>query len=93
MLSVCLAIAAWAASIATFVDKNPIVGPAVSVGCARGTASVVAAVATPLMIAGIWLASQGSLRAVIVWLGASGYLVYHAFTLLFATPYNKYSAH
>jgi len=62
----------------------------VSVGTARGTALVVAAVAVPVLIAAMWGSSRGSLRAIIVWLGAAAYLLYNAVMLLFGTPYNRF---
>lgn len=89
-LSAGLAVAALAASVTTFLAKDSIVGPAAAVGCARGTALVIAAVATPLMVGSMLMALHGSLRAVVVWLGAAGYLLYNAFVLLFATPYNRF---
>jgi hypothetical protein len=89
-LSAGLAAAALTAGAATFVAKDSIAGPAVSVGTARGTALVVAAVAVPVLLAAMWSSSRGSLRAIIVWLGAAGYLLYNAVMLLFATPYNRF---
>jgi len=85
-----LAVAALAAGITTFLAKDSIAGPAAAVGCARGTALVIAAVVTPLMIGAMVMAARGSSRAVVVWLGAAGYLLYNAFVLLFATPYNRF---
>jgi hypothetical protein len=76
--------------MATFLSEESIAGPAAAVGCARGTALVVAVVATPMMVGSMLLAMRGSLRAVVVWLGAAGYLLYNAFVLLFATPYNRF---
>jgi len=89
-LSAGLAAAALAAGVVTFVAKDSIAGPAVSVGNARGTALVVAAVAVPVLLVAMWSSSRGSLRAVVVWLGASAYLLYNAVVLLFATPYNRF---
>jgi len=89
-LSAGLAVAALLAGAATFVAKDSIAGPAVSVGTARGTALVVAAVAVPTLLAAMWWSRRGSLRAIIVWLGAAGYLLYNAVMLLFGTPYNRF---
>jgi hypothetical protein len=72
------------------VAKDSIAGPAVSVGTARGTALVVAAVAVPVLLAAMWSSGRGSLRAIIVWLGAAGYLLYNAAMFLFGTPYNRF---
>ena len=90
LLSGGLALAALAAGGATFVATDSIAGPAVSVGTARGTALVVAAVAAPVLLASMWSASRGSLRAIVIWLGAAGYLLYNAVMFLFATPYNRF---
>jgi hypothetical protein len=38
----------------------------------------------------MWSSSRGSLRAIVIWLGAAGYLLYNAVMLLFATPYNRF---
>jgi hypothetical protein len=89
-LSAGLAAASLVSGAATFVDKDSIAGPAVSVGTARGTALVVAAVAVPVLLAAMWRSGRGSLRAIIVWLGAAGYLLYNAVMFLFATPFNRF---
>jgi hypothetical protein len=60
-----------------------------SVGSARGTALVVALVAVPVLVMAMWLTSRGSRRALVLWLGAVGYLLYNAIMFLFATPYNR----
>jgi hypothetical protein len=89
-LSAALAVAALATGATTFLAKDSILGPAAAVGCARGTALVIAVVVTPLMVGAMLMAARGSLRAVVVWLGAAGYLLYNAVVLLFATPYNRF---
>jgi hypothetical protein len=85
-----LALASLAAGVATFVAKDSIVGPAVSVGTARGTALVVAVIAVPVLLGAMWSTSRGSLRALVIWLGSAGYLLYNAVMFLFATPYNRF---
>jgi hypothetical protein len=85
-----LALAALIAGVATFIAKDSIAGPAVSVGTARGTALVVAAVAVPVLLAAMWSTNRGSLRAIVIWLGAACYLLYNAIMFLFATPYNRF---
>jgi len=89
-LSAGLAVTAMTAGVATFVSTDSIAGPAVSVGTARGTALVVAAVAVPMLLAAMGWSSRGSLRAIIVWLGTAAYLLYNAVMLLFGTPYNRF---
>jgi hypothetical protein len=85
-----LAMASLTAGVATFVAKDSIAGPAVSVGTARGTALVIAMVAVPVLLAAMWSTSRGSLRALVIWLGAASYLLYNAVMFLFATPYNRF---
>jgi hypothetical protein len=85
-----LAMASLTAGVVTFVAKDSIAGPAVSVGTARGTALVVAMVAVPVLLAAMWSSRRGSLRALVIWLGAAGYLLYNAVMFLFATPYNNF---
>jgi hypothetical protein len=85
-----LAMASLTAGVVTFVAKDSIAGPAVSVGTARGTALVVAMVAVPVLLAAMWSSRRGSLRALVIWLGAAGYLLYNAVMFLFATPYNSF---
>jgi len=43
----------------------------------------------PLLLASMRLASRGSPRAVVGWLGAAAYLLYNSTILLVATPYNR----
>jgi hypothetical protein len=90
VLSLGLATAALASGLATFVAEDSIGGPAVSVGTARGTALVIAAVAVPLLLTAMWASRRGSLRAIPIWLGAAGYLLYNAVLLLVAIPYNRF---
>lgn len=91
-LSMGLAVASLAAGAATFIAKDSIAGPAVSVGTARGTALVVAVIAVPVLLAAMWSTSRGSLRAIVIWLGSAGYLLYNAVMFLFGTPYNRFFA-
>jgi hypothetical protein len=85
-----LAVVALALGLSTLLLPDQLAGPAAAVGCARGTALVVATLATPLLVGAMWQAARGSQRAVVVWLGAAGYLLYNAVVLLFATPYNRF---
>ncbi len=54
-----------------------------TVGSARGTAFVLLAIDVPLLVVGAGLASRGSLRGLVVWLGATGYAAYNG--VIFAT--------
>jgi hypothetical protein len=57
-------------------------------GSARGTALVVLFVAVPLLALAMAAAARGSVRAVVVWLGAIAYVLYNAVLFLLATPFN-----
>jgi hypothetical protein len=58
-------------------------------GSARGTAFVVLLVAVPALAVAMWFAARGSSRAQIVWLGATGYILYNSVLFLFMTPFNN----
>ena len=88
-LSGALAVVAAVAAAATMWIPGVLRGPAAVNGSAQGTALVVLVVAVPLLIAAMISASSGSARALIVWLGALGYLLYNAVMFLFATPFNR----
>ncbi len=88
-LSGALALVAAAAAAATFVIPGVLRGPAVMNGSARGTALVALVVAVPALILAMRSAAAGSVRAVIVWLGAIAYLAYNAVLFAFATPFNQ----
>ena len=62
--------------------------PAMTVGNAQGTALVILTVALPTLVASMVAATRGSLRAIIVWLGTLGYMLYNAITYAFATAFN-----
>ncbi len=82
-------ISAALASALTFFVDDVLSGPKVSQGNARGTALIVLLVATPLMAAAMMLTARGSVRALVVWLGSAGYLLYNSIMFLFATPFNR----
>src|ERR1700726_1974278 len=81
-LSGALAVAATVAGVATFFVPNLLRGPAVMNGSARGTALVIFAVAVPTLTIAMLATSRGSLRGLIVWLGAAAYLLYNSLVLL-----------
>lgn len=54
----------------------------------RGTDLVSLAVALPLLVGSLWLASRGSRRALLVWLGALGYVAY-TYLYAFAIAWNR----
>jgi hypothetical protein len=51
-------------------------GVPVTDGNLRGTALLVVLVAVPLLLTGMSLTVRGSLRGLVAWLGAAGYLTY-----------------
>jgi hypothetical protein len=73
----------------TFFLPDALTGPAVTNGNARGTALVMFALATPILVFSIWWQRRGSWRASFLWLGSLFYLGYNAFLLLFLTPFNS----
>jgi hypothetical protein len=89
VLSAVLAVVTLLATIPTIALDGVLHGPAAMAGSARGTALVMAVVGVPVLIAGMALTNRGSARALLIWLGALGYLVYNAVMLLFGTPFNS----
>jgi len=87
-LSAALAVVALAAAIPTFVLDDVLHGPPVMVGSARGTALVMALVGVPLLVGSQLDVRRGRSRSLPLWLAGLGYLLYNAFMLLFATPFN-----
>lgn len=90
LLSAVLGVVASSAALLTLLLPDLLSGPAAMVGSARGTALVVLVVAVPLMAASAWRASADSARALVLWLGSVGYLLYNAVLFLFATPFNPF---
>jgi hypothetical protein len=84
-----LAVVATVAGLATFFVPSLLRGPAVMNGSARGTALVIFAVAVPALAIAMVATSRGSLRALILWLGAAAYLLYNSLVLLVLTPANQ----
>jgi hypothetical protein len=88
-LSGALAVVAAAAAAATFFIPGVLRGPAVMNGSARGTALVILVVAVPALLLSMRSAVAGSVRALIVWLGAIAYIAYQAVLFTFETPFNQ----
>lgn len=88
-LSGVLLVITCVASGLTFADHGILTGPAAMNGSARGTALVLLAVTAPVMAAAMVLAARGSVRAIVVWLGALASVLYNAQMLLYATPFNR----
>jgi hypothetical protein len=88
-LSGALALVTALAAAATFFIPGVLRGPAVMNGSARGTALVILVVGVPALLIAMWSAANGSIRALIVWLGVIAYLSYNAVMFAFATPFNQ----
>lgn len=88
-LSLVLAMVGGVTAALTFFLPDVLTGPPVTNGNARGTALVMFALATPVLVFSIWWQRRGSWRAPFLWLGSLLYLVYNAFLLLFLTPFNS----
>jgi hypothetical protein len=80
-------VAGIASAIGAFVPSIFRDAP-VTVGNARGTAVVLLVVGLPLLVGSMRLATRGSRRALIVWLGVLGYVAYNAVIFSFATVFN-----
>ena len=89
IMSTLLAVAAAAAAGLTVAYPSLLTGVPGSNGNLRGTAVVVLAVGLPLLAVAIVGAARGSARALVVWLGTLGYLLYQAVLFCFATPFNN----
>ena len=88
-LSLVLAMVGGVTAALTFFLPDVLTGPPVTTGNARGTALVMLALATPVLVFSIWWQRRGSWRARFLWLGSLFYLGYNAFLLLFLTPFNS----
>lgn len=73
----------------TFFADGILLGTSAMNGSARGTALVFLVVTTPVMVAAMIMAGRGSVRALVVWLGALGVSAYNAQLFLYATPFNE----
>jgi hypothetical protein len=88
LLSAGLGLAAAAASGLSVAYPDVLTGSAGANGNMRGTALVVLAVGVPVLTGAVIGAARGSVRALVVWLGTLGYLLYQAVMFAFATPFN-----
>jgi hypothetical protein len=73
----------------TFFADGTLSGTAAMNGSARGTALVFLVVTAPALVVAMILADRGSVRALVVWLGALMVSVYNAQMFLYATPFNQ----
>lgn len=84
-----LAVVAAVAAAGTFFVPGVLRGTAVMNGSARGTAVVMLAAGLPLLVISMYVASRGSIRARIVWLGAVAYFLYNSVMFIIGTPFNQ----
>lgn len=82
------AVAAVSAGFSLFVPSL-LGGTDVTRGNLRGTALVVLALGVPALLLAMLMAGRGSARAVVVWLGATAYLLYQGVMFCFGTPMNR----
>ena len=85
-LSGALAAAAAVAAAGTLLVPGVLTGAAVSQGNLRGTAVVVLSVTLPVLLVGMALTAGGSVRGLVVWLGAVASLTYQGVLFCFGTP-------
>jgi len=84
-----LAVVALAAASTSFFIPDVLGGPPVAQGNLRGTALVIMVLAIPALVAAMFFTRRDSARALVVWLGALGYISYQGVLFLFATPFNS----
>ena len=84
-----LAVVSSAAAAATYFVPGVLHGTAVMNGSARGTALVMLIAGEPLLLAAMYFAWRGSLRARIAWLGAAAYFAYNGVMFVLGTPMNQ----
>lgn len=84
-----LAAVAAVAAAGTFFVPGVLRGPAVMNGSARGTALVMLVAGLPLLAVSMYLASRGSIRARVAWLGAVAYFLYNSVMFILGTPFNQ----
>jgi hypothetical protein len=89
LLSLVTAALAAAAGGWTFADPGLLHGPEAMQGSARGTALVLLAVAVPVLLVSMGMASRGAATALLLAAGALLYAVYNAVLFLFLTPFNS----
>ncbi len=89
--SVALAVVAAVTAAVSFFfwgvfDRNT----PMTVGNMRGTALAMLVIAVPILVGSMILASHGSLRARLVWLGALAYIAYNAVMFCFALQFDSF---
>lgn len=89
ILSTILALDGAAIAVVSFMARDLLRGPAVTVGNLQGTALVMGAVTVPLLVAAMFFAAR-SPAALVAWVAALGSIAYQAVLFLFAAPFNAF---
>jgi hypothetical protein len=89
-MSAALGLAAALAAGLTVAFPSVLTGVPGTNGNLRGTAVIVLVLGVPVLAAALLATRQGSARALVIWLGTLGYLLYQAGMLCFATPLNSF---
>lgn len=89
LLSGALATVAGVSAAFSLFYPSLLGGVAVGRGNLRGTALIVLVVGVPVLVGAMVAAARGSARALVLWLGATAYLLYQAVMFCFATPMNN----
>jgi hypothetical protein len=84
-----LAVVSAVATAGTYFVPGVLRGTAVMNGSARGTAVVMLVAGVPLLAVCMYLASRGSIRARVVWLGTAAYFLYNSVMFILGTPFNQ----
>ena len=84
------AVAALVASGSALLLPRLLRGAAVTDGNLRGTAAVVVSMGVPVLAVGMLQTRRGDARGLVLWLGASAYLLYQGVLFCFATPINDF---
>jgi hypothetical protein len=83
-----LGLAVAASAGISLVFPSVLAGTEVTKGNLRGTALVLLALGLPVLAVASVKTAKGSARALVVWLGTLGYLLYQAVLFCFGTPVN-----
>lgn len=89
-LSVVLAIVAAAICLTAFAFAGEIRSPAATVGNMQGTALVLLAATTPVLVVSMVRCLAGHPAWIVGWLGAAGSAAYQSVLFLFGTPFNPF---
>jgi len=89
VLSGALAVVAGVSAAFSLFYSSLLGGVAVGRGNLRGTALIVLVVGVPVLVGAMVVGPRGSARALVLWLGATAYLLYQAVMFCFATPMNN----